>query len=147
MTTCTTSISSVPFDSIQVLNPSTITSIGPINGTVNKLFRFKITSSYSVSFTVNLTPSLGSTVNAQLSIFSYNETTGLISSIGSVALNNLTTNFTRDFEVWFLHHLYKTSDRVIYRNNHWKFYKVSWSCHDVGNNVSRTNILQQYRDN
>lgn len=98
MTTCTTSISSVPFDSIQVLNPSTITPVGPINGTVNKLFRFKITSSYSVSFTVNLTPSLGSTVNAQLSIFSYNETTGLISSIGSVALNNLTTNFTRDFE-------------------------------------------------
>lgn len=97
MATCSASISATTFPAIDVLNPSTVTPIGSINTTTNKLFRFTITSSNTISFTITLAPTSGSLVNAQVSIYRY-DGPGAIVSMGGVSLTNPSTSFVRDFE-------------------------------------------------
>lgn len=97
MATCAASISATTFGAIDILNPGTITPIGTINSLTNKLFRFTITSSNTISFSVILSPVGGGSVNAQLSIFRY-DGPGAIVSIGNVSLTNPSTSFSRDFE-------------------------------------------------
>lgn len=97
MATCSASISATTFSAIEVINPSTVTPIGAINTTTNKLFRFTITSSNTISFTIKLAQTSGALVNAQVSIYRY-DGPGAIISMGSVALSNPSTSFVRDFE-------------------------------------------------
>lgn len=95
MATCVETINSIPYNSIQVLNPSTLTPFS-FTTTNNKLFRFQSTTSTSVLFNFNFVPS-GVITNIQISFYRYEGPSIAPVSLGYINIVDTSTAFSRDF--------------------------------------------------